>query len=656
MSNEFKPLREFGKFRLDVEKKFLWCNDQPVQLPLKAIELLCVLVEHKGMVVTKGEIWQKVWQDSFVEETNLTHNIYLLRKTFKDLGEPNLIQTVPRRGYCFASGVRDVVENGFGNDEVIFERRKFSQTSIEEISETQKQDNLRARVNQYKPNFELKGRYFFALPVPRLVTLAIIFVVLLTIASFWYFRGNSTTKNSIKTIAILPFQSLNKEEDDKAFGLGISESLTSSLGTVEQIVVRPSNSVKRIFEIETDPIEVGQKSKADAVIAGSFQRADGRIRVTIRLLNVADGSQIWAGAFDEKETDIFRLQDLLSAQVAKSLTDRLTLQERQQLASRQTEDFEAYKSYLRGRHAWNKRTPEGFWESIRLFQAAIDRDATFALAYAGLADAYVLLSEYNALAPNKSYPKAKAAAQKALDIDPNLVEARTTLAYIQANYEWNYLEAEREYRRVIEINPNYATAHQWYGELLYTTKRFAEGEMELRRAAELDPLAPVILSEMMVLKYYERKFDEAITLGAKIKQEFPNFPTIYLFTSWAYEQKQMPEEAFANEFVFWKLQGVSEETLAEMERAVRQEGYTIYLREIAEMLEKAAESRQLFHDYRLVHIYARLREREKTLEWLEKAIKNHSATLNRVNLDPNFDFLRDDEQFQTLQRKLQKYQ
>lgn len=267
-----------------------------------------------------------------------------------------------------------------------------------------------------------------------------------------------------------------------------------------------------------------------------------------------------------------------------------------------------------------------------------------------------MLNDYNAAAPDEAYPKAKAAAFKALEIDPNLVEPRTTIAFVLATYDWNFPEAEREYRRVIEINPNYVTAHQWYGELLYTVKRFAEAEIELKRATELDPLAPIIQSELGVVMYYSGKYDEAIGHYSKLKQEFPNFPTTYLFSAWSYEQKQMPDESFAEEIIFWKLQGVDEATLGEMERIYRQKGRTAYLREIARMLEKTAQGGQLFVEYRLIHTYARLRDREKTLEWLEKGIKKRSANIIKVNLDPNFDFLRDDERFQMLQREFQRSQ
>ena len=633
-------LREFGRFRLDAKKRVLWCEDQPVNLPLKEIELLCVLTEHSGQVVTKDEILDRLWADSFVEESNLTRHIYLLRKTLKEYGEAeDLIQTVPRRGYRFRGKVRRV--NG---SDVVIERHSITETLIEDISERSIDQpgpkGLLGRLNGKKPK---------ALVLTTVVVLAAVAALALRV-----YRSDlyTTTPVDVRSIAVLPLQSLANNESERAVSLGLTDALISKLGGLGRFAIRPFSAVQKYEKGEMDALVFGRQLKVDAVLEGSLQFASERLRVSVRLLRVSDGLQIWAGSFDESETDILKLQDSLSAQVADSLIVGMSPEEKRRLASRPTDDPEAYKLYLRGRHAWNKRTPDGLRKSVRLFQEAIDRDPTVALAYAGLADSYVVLNDYNAAGPREAYPKAKAAAQKALDIDPSLVEPRTTVAYVLANYEWNYAEAEREYRRAIEQNANYPTAHQWYGELLYHMKRFRESEKELERAVELDPLAPVIISELAFLKYYEREFDRAIALSEKTSQDFPGYQASYLLMSWAYEQKHMPEEAFVNEIRFWNLQGVDQTTLAGMEHAFRRDGYVAYLRKVAEMLERAAERGQLFHEYRLVHIYARLHDREKTLEWLDRGIRNGSAMLVKIAVDPNFDFLRADERFQGLQREL----
>lgn len=649
MSSDFKCLRDFGKCRLDLEKKFLWHDGELVQLPLRVLELLCLLVESGGEVVSKDEILEKVWKDSFVEESNLTHNIYLLRKTLKDLGEPDLIQTVPRRGYRFAGEIQ-LVENEI-EDSFIVERRTVSHTLLEEISEIEEPGEPGENFKRLEDGNKKRG--FLLSPVFGLVIAAL--GVLVAGALFlWYFRSAppAAAGKEVKTIAVLPLQPLDGENGDDAFGVGISESLAARLGSLEQIVVRPAGSVRRLLETEKDPLEIGRRSNADAVLFGTFQNAGGRLRVTVRLVKTADGLQIWSGSFDESEMDLFKLQDSLSAQVAASLTERLTPQQTRRLSARPTGDLEAYKLYLRGRHAWNKRTAQGFEDSIRFFRSAIDRDPAFAYAYAGLADTYVLLNDYDAAAED-AYLKAKAAAHKALEIDPELAEPRVTLAYVLATYEWNFTDAEREYRRAIESDPDYATAYQWYGEMLYTVKRFKEAEVELRRAAELDPLVPISRSELAVVKYYARQYDEAIEHFSKLKSEFPTFPTSYMFLAWIYEQKHMPEESLQNEIEFWKLHGTGETEISDLERAFREGGRAAFLQAVAGMLESEVKNGRPIIEYRLAHIYARLKDREKTLEWLEKGIEKRSSNIIKSTLDPNFDFLRDDTRFKELQTNFQ---
>ncbi len=647
MRSNDKQLRGFGNFRIDLDKKILWHEDEPVHLPSKAVEVLCVLVGNQGEIITKEELLDRVWNGSFVEESVISQNIHHIRKTLKDLNfQENSIQTIPRRGYRF---VGDVYET---DDNLVIEREIVDRSLLVEISEDSLKDlDLKNAAKIPKTN---PASYGF-----RLI-LASVFSLSLLSAGFVVWQSNQSIERAalkdIKSVAVLPLQNLTENEKEKTLSLGLTDALISKLGGLNRFTVRPYSATQKYQAGETDAIGFGKALKVDAVLEGSLQTVNNRMRVNIRLLRVGDGSQIWAGSFDENEIDIFKLQDSISAQVADSLIGELLPKERQLLASRPTEDLEAYKLYLRARHAWNKRTSEGFEDSIRLFQAAIDRDPTFALAYAGLADAYVLLNDYDAAAPEEAYPKAKAAAFKALEIDPNLSEPRTTLAYVIATHDWNFPEAEREYRRSIETNPNSATAHQWYGEMLYTTRRFAEAESHLKRAVELDPLAPIVASELAVVSYYSGKYDVAIEQFSKIKQEYPSFPTSYMFLAWSYEQKQMPDQAFDNEIIFWELKGVDADALTEMERAFRQVGYTAYLRQNARMLEMSVKSGRLFAEYRLAHVYARLQDREKTLEWVEKGIERRSANIIKANLDPNFRFLRDDERFQRLLSRFHQHQ
>ena len=666
MNNEFKPLREFGKCRLDVEKKFLWCGDQPVQLPLKAIELLCVLVEGGGTVVTKDEIWQSVWQNSFVEETNLTHNIYLLRKTFKDLGEPDLIQTVPRRGYRFAGEVSEAKNGG----DIIIERHALSQTLIEVQDETREERETRghgdAETRRRLGELESENKHRRVAVSSRLrVALTVLLFALASGFAVWRYQNSQakTSISEIKSIAVLPLQNFSDNENEKTLSLGLTDTLITRLGGLNRFAVRPFSASQKYQAGETDALDFGGRLKVDAVLEGSLQTANNRLRVNVRLLRVADGSQIWAGSFDENETDIFKLQDLLSIEVAKSLTDRLTPQQQRQLASRPTEDFEAYQLYLRGRYAWNKRTPEDLRQSLKFYQAAIDREPTFAHAYAGLADSYSLLGDGIVLSPHDAYPKAKAAALRALEINENLAEAHTSLAWVLQTYEWNWAGAEREYRRAIELNPNYATAHQWYAEFLMAMGRHEEAIAEIRRAKEIDPLSTIISAVEGWILFHARDYDRSIeqyrktielesTMGGSTCFELePKFTRLWDYLARIYEQKEDYENAIAAHRKSIELKGGSAVEQDALKEAYTKFGVKGYWEKRLEMLQKP-EQIPAVRLYSLVEIYVRLGDKEKAFALLEKSLQEREYSIINLKVSPSLDNLRDEPRYREMLRKM----
>jgi len=627
MSSQINDLYSFGEFRFDAGRRILWRKGEMVSLPPRATDVLLVLLESRGGLIERDELLGKVWGDTFVEEGNLNHTVSVLRRT---LGDSGLIQTIPRRGYRFAGNVNvDVID---GRQGVLVEKRTLSHTTIEE-SDSSMADTA---VIGGLPAMGRGAR----LAVPAALT-----VILVGIASVVYVFNNAIAPkpgDRPKVLAVLPLRPANAAEDLEGLGYGIAENLAARLAVLDELVVRPVSD-----QASSDAVEFGKNANASVVLSGSFQRSGGRIRMTVNLTDVGRGGQIWSGNFDEREDEIFKLQDALCAQAAEQLIKRLTPQQKQQLAVNPTDNVEAYKLFIKGRYLWNKRTKETIEESIADLRASIDLDPTFALAYAGLADSYVILNDYDAAPPNETYPKAKAAAIKALELDPDLVQPRITLAYILAVYDWEYGSAEAEYREAIKRNPNYATAHQWYGEMLCATKRFAEAEVELRRAAEIDPLVPIIQSEIAVNLYYSRRFDEAIAHYSKLKKEHPAFPTSYLFSAWAYEQQGETELAFDEEIQFWTLQNLGDAVIEDLRIAFRTGGRTAFLERLARALESSAGGRY-FHEYRIIHVYGRLKDREKVLEWLREGVRNHSSNVVKVFIDPNFDFLRGDPQFQQL--------
>lgn len=635
---------EFGEYRLDLAEHRLLKNDTPVTLPPKAFDLLTVLIEKSGRLVSKDELMKAVWKDAFVEESNLSLNIHTLRKIF---GEQKFIETVPRLGYRFTAPVKEI-------EALVFEKTTHSQIVFEEEIET---DVTPAAVSEEETKKRLPAMF-----INRFTPLAIAAGVLLVLgaaAFFTFFMRQPEPTRAMVTLpihslAVLPLKNLSKAAaagPDEPLTVGLTDALITKLGNVRGLAVRPTRAVLVFAESSESPQIIGEKLNVEAILDVKIQHdPKGRVRVFVQLVKTADGAILWSENFDETEEDLFKLQDLISSRVAGAF--RLKIPDEKMAGGRRTDDVEAYKLYLRGRHAWNKRTPEGLRQSVRFFEQAIDRDPTFALAFAGLADAFALLSEYNLAPPRDSFPQAKAAAQKALEIDADLAEAHTTLAYALANYDWNFAEAEREYLRAIELNPNHPTAHQWYAEFLSAMQRFDEAKAEIRRAEQLDPLSPIIQSMVGLIFYHARDFDAAIAQYQKTINNHPNFPVVYAYLSLAYAQKGMFDEAFEAEAkLLQTAAGVDEKGVESLRQIYRQNGWKSFLKTLLDGTNAEAKNHYV-NAFSQAFLYMRMGEREEALEWLEKSFAEQHRYVVYLNADPYADFLRDDPRFQDLIRRV----
>ncbi len=637
-----KRIYEFGEFRLDTGELELYRRDERLALPQKSLEMLAFLIERRGQTVTKDELLNEIWRDTFVDENNLAVNIAALRRSFGvKATDKTFIETVSRRGYRFTAEVRET--NATGG--LIFEKLTETRIAVNETTETLEPTH---RINALQTRLR---RHSIALVVGA------VFVLGLGIFLVYSFRNSSIQKNlaptnAPRTIAVLPLKNLSGvNETDESLSIGLTDALITKLGNIRGLAVRPTSAVLSFAKSSETPQTVGEKLSVEAVLDGKIQRQNGRIRISVQLVKTADGAVLWAENFDEIDADLFKIQDSISARIADALRLKVTDAEREQLTRRQTEDFEAYKLYLRGRHAWNKRTKDGLQTSIQLFGQAIDRDPTFALAFAGLADSYALLSEYNVALPIETFPKAKAAANRALEINPNLAEAHTTLAYVLASYDWNFAEAEREYLRAIELNPNYATARQWYGELLMGLKRFDEADREYNRAAELDPFSPIIQCDFGLLAYYRRDFDAAIVQNQKTIQNFPNFPVAHFQMTLVYERQGKFDEAVDATIKFLRLSGIDEKITTAMREVYKQQGYQGFLQTLLAGANAEAQKGYM-PAFIQAFYYARLGDRENTIIWTEKAYNERHRYVAFIEADPDFDFLRDDPRFQDLIKRI----
>jgi TolB-like protein/DNA-binding winged helix-turn-helix (wHTH) protein/Flp pilus assembly protein TadD len=633
---------EFGEFRFDADELELYRHDERLALPQKSLEILAFLIRRRGQTVTKDELLSEIWRDAFVDENNLAVNVAALRRAFGvKATDKTFIETVSRRGYRFTANAREVAASG----DFVIEKLTETRINVSETSETLEPVN---KINALQTSLR---RHSIALVAVFGLILGLgIFLVY----SFW----NSPRQKNLapqvvpRTMAVLPLKNLSgSTETDESLSIGLTDALITKLGNIRGLAVRPTSAVLTLTAENQTPHLVGEKLNVEAVLDGKIQREGGRLRISVQLIKTADGAILWAENFDEKDADLFKIQDSISARIADALRLKVTDVEQTRLTKRQTEDLEAYKLYLRGRHAWNKRTRDGLQASIQLFQQAIDRDPTFALAFAGLADTYALLSEYNVALPIETFPKAKAAANRALEIDPNLAEAHTTLAYVLASYDWNFPEAETEYRRALELNPNYPTAHQWYGEFLTGRKRFDEAEIQFKQAVELDPLSPIAQSVLGLLYYYRHDYEAAVAQYQKTIQNHPDFPVVYAYLAFAYEKQGKLEEAFRAEFESWRRSGIDQKVLDFLEQEYHTKGHPGFLRAMIKIHEAAAQE-GYYPSFWAAMNYARLGDSENTLKFLEKSFNERFRYIVYIGGEPIFDEMRDDPRFQDLIRRI----
>jgi len=401
---------------------------------------------------------------------------------------------------------------------------------------------------------------------------------------------------------------------------------------------------------EVEPEKVGQELSVRAVVTGRVLQRGDTLVVETELTDVSNDSQLWGEQFKRKPSDIIAVQEEISQQILDKLRLRLSGEQKRHFTKRYTDNSEAYYLYLKGRYYWNKRTADGLKKGIEYFREAIEKDPGYALAYSGLADSYDVLPFYSVMTPKEAYPKAKAGALKALQIDDNLAEAHTSLAYALWNYDWDWTGSERENKRSLELNPNYATGHHWYGLFLSNMGRHEEAVRELKRALEIDSLSLIINTKLGVTYYYGRKYDLAIDQLRKTIDLDPRFPLAHLYLGLCYEQLGKSEEAIAE---FQRGSQLSENPWfsASLVHAYGRSGRrTEAQKELAKLLE-AAKTR-FVSPYFLATAYAGLGDKDKAFEGLETAYRDRADWMAYLKVDPEIDSLRSDPRFQDLLRRV----
>jgi DNA-binding winged helix-turn-helix (wHTH) protein/TolB-like protein len=653
MSQPTERIYEFGPFRLNCVRRTLLRDREPVALTSKVFDTLLVLVEHRAEVLSKDQLMAALWPDVSVEENNLTQHISMLRKALGErAGEHRYVVTVPGRGYSFVAGVREVSSGDAAG--LIIEQRTRSKVIID----TEEEEDAREELSTESSAIAVASGASFNAPRRRgqmlIPALAFIILAVATVSAYrlWAQRQTRLQRTGTKSIAVLPFQAIGAGADGDLLGAGMADAVITRLSHLRQIAVRPTSAVIGYAGKQQDTMLVGRTLGVDAVLEGTVQSAGERVRVTVQLISMNDGSPVWAQSFDERYTDIFVLQDSVSEQVARALLPELSGEEQSRVRRHDTENVEAYQAYLRGRHFWNKRNEEGLRKSIDYFQNAIDLDAAYAQAHAGLADAYNVLAGYHfgELAPDEYFRRARAAATRALEINDSLAEAHASLALTNTYYERDAAVAEREYRRAIELNPSYATAHHWYSDFLAMSGRAGEALREAQQANELDPLSAIIATTLAERLYFARRYSEAIVqLHKTLEVERDFIPALHLL-GLCYEQTGKYREAVT---VLQRARDLSggkfNNVLAALGHAYASAGRRGEARQILGLLMSA----EYCMPYDVALLFASLGEKEEALRWLKKAREKDKDGLDTINLirsDPRLDGLRSNAEFQNLLR------
>jgi TolB-like protein/DNA-binding winged helix-turn-helix (wHTH) protein len=614
----------FGPYHLDPAERVLSHRGEVISLTPKAFDALLLLVQNSGHLLEKEVLMEQLWPETAVEDNNLTQCIYMLRRALSesaDQNESRYIETVPRRGYRFVADVAQVPIEGRPSN-----RRLPPGTSGEAIEGT--------RSHRRKPRWNL-------------IALGAAAVLMgLMIAGLWRKSApvgqRPSSAPAPTSLAVLPFLNLSGSSQNEYLSDGFTEELTTALAEVHGLRVVARTSAFQFRGKSEDVRRIGQQLNVGTLVEGSVTKSGNKLHVTAQLINTQSGYHLSSGAYDGERGEIYAMEEQIVRQTMRALGIPATAQA-SIVPSRRTENPEAHDLYLEGRYFWNKRDLRDMERSIQLFKAAIRKDPNYALAYLGLADTYVVLAGNGQKPYAQVMPPARAAVDRALELDPALAEAHTTLAMLLS--PWDRAK-EAEFRRATELNPAYPTAHHWYGVVLTAMGRFQQADAELREAQILDPLSPIITEDLAENFYYWRQYDSAIDQVRRIREMGSGVgdPVLGL----AYIQKGMYPEAI---IVFRALPPGDEagRNLTFLASAYAASGQ----REEALKLLKQASTKGYVAPFLIARAYVLLGERDAAFRWLQRAYQRSDPTAaTAVKVDPMLDPIRSDLRYAVLLKKM----
>jgi TolB-like protein/DNA-binding winged helix-turn-helix (wHTH) protein/Tfp pilus assembly protein PilF len=632
----------FADYELNPQTYRLSRAGHTLRLERIPTEILIFLIERKGELVSREKIAEKIWgKDVFVDTDNSINGaVRKIRQALKDDAEqPRFIQTITGRGYRFVGDIvgRESASltpsrgNGFAP---IVSRAALPQASSATAADSSPQRRIQPRV---------------------LVAAALAFVFLLLVAGWaaWSKSQKTSSPPGKFMLAVLPFENLTGDASQEYFSDGLTEEMITQLGGLDpqRLGVIGRTSVMHYKGTRTPLDQISRELGVRYVLEGSVRRDGGKVRITAQLIQSQDQTHLWAREYDRELIELLAVQREIAQEIAQEVQITLGSDKSVQpgRAPLSTQELEAYDLYLRGQYFLNKRNVPAMEEAIAYYQQATVKDPRQARAFAGIADAYALLGGYSGRPQREDMARARAAALKALEIDGTLAEAHAALALIAQNYDWSWQVAEKEFRRAIELNPNYATGHQWYAEHLMWRGRFDEALRESERARQLDPLSLIITADNGAILYYSRQYDSAIERWRAVLAIDPQF-----------QRAQLIEQAYIEK-------GMFDEAIAGVERTrtfTPDHWYWCNLTYAYGRANRSAEARHALQELLrigrretldprlLAWAYLGLGEKDEALDWLEKAYAKHSDEMVSLKVNPGYDTLRGEPRFQVLLRRL----
>jgi TolB-like protein/DNA-binding winged helix-turn-helix (wHTH) protein/tetratricopeptide (TPR) repeat protein len=625
----------FGTYEISFQSGEVRKSGMRIRIQQQPLRVLEILLKHPGEVVTREQLRSQVWPAESFGDFDQAVNIAIgkLRSALGDSAEnPQFIETIPKRGYRFIAEV--TVVDGEG-------RIRPVHSSID-LPTTERADKPGTDGLTIAPSARTHRSW------ARWVILGVAAIVALAAIEAWQFRSRRAAPSGIRSLAVLPLNNFSGDPSQDYFADGMTDQLITDLAQISALRVISRTSAM-VYRGSHKPLpEIARELHVDAVVEGAVQRSGDRVRITAQLIEASSDKHLWAETYEDNVRDTLMLQKRVASNIAEHIRIKLTPQEQASLKKTRVVDPAAYEFYLKGRYFWNKRTADGLKAAVDYFNQALEKDPKYAQAYTGLADSYALLGdwEYGVLSPSEAYPKAKAAAIKAIDADDTLGEAHTSLAFSLDAFDWDWESAETEYKRAIELNPGYATAHQWYSWHLSEMGRSDEAIAEMRKAETIDPLSLIISAEMAEILLVAHRNDEAIEQSRKAIALDANFAIAHLELGLALMQKQNYAEAIEELQKAITLSGNSTTCTSNLAYAYAVSGK----KSEASILLKDLKNRSRQNAPAIALVHVGLGETDQAMIWLEKAYAEHFNP--SILLRPTFDPLRPDAHFQNLMQRI----